>query len=128
MAIRVECPSCGVRMNAPESMAGKRASCPKCKAVLLVPAGEPVPIGEPAPVALAETKDCPYCREPVALAAKKCKHCGEIIQEREKKYCHECGEVIRAKAEICTKCGVRQTTADYDEETPRTNRVAAGIP
>jgi len=25
------------------------------------------------------TTTCPYCAEPVAAAAKKCKHCGEII-------------------------------------------------
>ena len=25
------------------------------------------------------TSTCPYCAEPVAAAAKKCKHCGEII-------------------------------------------------
>ena len=25
------------------------------------------------------TKDCPFCAEPIALAAKKCKHCGEVL-------------------------------------------------
>lgn len=25
------------------------------------------------------TTTCPYCAEPVAVAAKKCKHCGEIL-------------------------------------------------
>jgi TM2 domain-containing membrane protein YozV len=29
----------------------------------------------------------------------------------DEKFCHECGAVIRAKAEICPKCGVRQTPA-----------------
>jgi TM2 domain-containing membrane protein YozV len=29
----------------------------------------------------------------------------------DEKFCHECGAVIRAKAEICPKCGVRQTQA-----------------
>jgi TM2 domain-containing membrane protein YozV len=29
----------------------------------------------------------------------------------DEKYCHECGEVIRARAEICPKCGVRQSPA-----------------
>ncbi len=27
----------------------------------------------------------------------------------DEKYCSECGEIIRAKAEICPKCGVRQS-------------------
>lgn len=30
-------------------------------------------------------------------------------KSQDEKYCHECGELIRAKAEICPKCGVRQT-------------------
>ena len=27
----------------------------------------------------------------------------------DEKFCHECGELIRSKAEICPRCGVRQT-------------------
>lgn len=29
----------------------------------------------------------------------------------DEKFCHECGGAIKAKAEICPKCGVRQTSA-----------------
>ncbi|MFZ3209507.1 MAG: NINE protein [Geobacteraceae bacterium] len=29
----------------------------------------------------------------------------------DEKFCHECGAVIKAKAEICPKCGVRQTSS-----------------
>jgi TM2 domain-containing membrane protein YozV len=29
----------------------------------------------------------------------------------DEKFCIECGEIIRAKAEICPKCGVRQSPA-----------------
>lgn len=28
----------------------------------------------------------------------------------DEKYCSECGAIIRARAEICPKCGVRQTS------------------
>lgn len=28
------------------------------------------------------------------------------------KYCHSCGSVIKKEAEICVKCGVRQTPAE----------------
>lgn len=28
----------------------------------------------------------------------------------DEKYCSECGAIIKAKAEICPKCGVRQTS------------------
>ncbi len=33
---------------------------------------------EPVPAA-APTKTCPECLEPVAVAAKKCKHCGSAV-------------------------------------------------
>ena len=32
-----------------------------------------------------------------------------VTKSSDEKFCHECGAVIRAKAEICPKCGVRQT-------------------
>ena len=28
-----------------------------------------------------DTRTCPYCKEPIAQDAKKCKHCGEILDE-----------------------------------------------
>jgi uncharacterized paraquat-inducible protein A len=37
MAIRVSCPSCGERLSAPDSHAGKVARCPACKNVIQVP-------------------------------------------------------------------------------------------
>lgn len=37
----------------------------------------------------------------------------EVVQQRSKgvdeKFCSDCGEAIKAKAEICPKCGVRQS-------------------
>jgi hypothetical protein len=32
-----------------------------------------------------ETKNCPFCAEEILLAAKKCKHCGEFLDESLKK-------------------------------------------
>lgn len=29
------------------------------------------------------TKKCPYCDEEIAIAAKKCKHCGEWLEEKQ---------------------------------------------
>ena len=34
-----------------------------------------------------------------------------VAKSADEKFCHECGAIIRAKAEICPKCGVRQTPA-----------------
>lgn len=37
----------------------------------------------------------------------------EVVEQRSKgadeKFCSDCGETIKAKAEICPKCGVRQS-------------------
>jgi TM2 domain-containing membrane protein YozV/ribosomal protein S27AE len=32
-------------------------------------------------------------------------------KQADEKFCPECGEIIKSKAEICPKCGVRQTQA-----------------
>ncbi len=49
MAIRVQCSSCGATMNVKDELAGKRGKCPKCGAVIDVPAagGSPVEAGPP---------------------------------------------------------------------------------
>ena len=39
--IKAECPSCGVSLSAPDSFAGKEAKCPKCSAMIPVPAADP---------------------------------------------------------------------------------------
>lgn len=33
-----------------------------------------------APVSTADTRDCPFCAEPIKLAAIKCKHCGADVE------------------------------------------------
>lgn len=48
----------------------------------------------------------------------------------DEKFCHECGATIRAKAEICPKCGVRQTHAgsSFGAVAPNgKSRVAAAL-
>lgn len=37
MAIPLDCPSCGKRLNAPDSSAGKKAKCPACGTIVVVP-------------------------------------------------------------------------------------------
>jgi TM2 domain-containing membrane protein YozV len=36
-----------------------------------------------------------------------------ISKGPDEKYCSECGAIIRAKAEICPKCGVRQSPSPF---------------
>ena len=52
MPILITCPTCGTNAAAPDNAAGKKVKCPKCQAVLDVPAQEAPPVleVEPQPV------------------------------------------------------------------------------
>ena len=41
---------------------------------------DPVALSKNQSTSSKPTKDCPYCAEPIAIAAIKCKHCGEMLE------------------------------------------------
>lgn len=43
-----------------------------------------------------ETKKCPYCGGEIMLTAKKCKHCGKWLEEREPYSVHENSDTNRS--------------------------------
>lgn len=56
----------------------------------------------------------------------------EQVKAIDEKFCSECGAVIKAKAEICPKCGVRQTNQsmgfNHAEMAPNgKSRIAAAL-
>lgn len=56
-----------------------------------------------------ETKNCPYCGEKILAVAKKCKHCGEWLEEKsvvevKKIACPICGEMIEETTTVCPYC------------------------
>jgi predicted RNA-binding Zn-ribbon protein involved in translation (DUF1610 family) len=109
MPISVACSTCGSKIKAPDSAAGKEAKCPKCGASLVVPltgtstadsehVAAPLTNVAPPPPAVVQSrppvaaiqevlpsrqavdyKDCPFCGEEVLTTALKCKHCGETL-------------------------------------------------
>lgn len=53
-----------------------------------------------------------------------------ILKAVDEKFCHECRATIKAKAEICPKCGVRQTITPINPDSTAANgktRVAAAL-
>src|SRR5262249_10301943 len=85
MPILVRCPTCGTQLRTHDTAAGRVVLCPKCQATFPVPtraegdADGEAPLAEVAETAPAERAFCPWCDEEVSPAARKCRHCGEVL-------------------------------------------------
>lgn len=80
--INFKCPSCGNPMEAPESLRDKTILCQVCGVEVAVSEKNSSVSKEEtvSPIKLQKrTKDCPYCGEEILAVAKKCKHCGEFM-------------------------------------------------
>lgn len=92
MAISFECESCGKKLKAPDTAAGKHVKCPQCGIKTQVPesaaeeAADEFGFMDPgvdeydAP-AEPDRKPCPACGEMVVATAAKCRFCGEDLDE-----------------------------------------------
>lgn len=78
MPIVVACP-CGKLYRVPDAGAGKRIQCKTCGAILDVPSGATASTTANRQAPTPSTRTCPYCAEPIAREARKCKHCGEYL-------------------------------------------------
>jgi len=116
--ISVNCPSCGKRLQAPDSAAGKRAQCPDCQTVMQLPEAvhnaEPVDDGygvagesgqsgsflddlnqavsSPAPPTPYQSSGAPSHAQGSA-GRRACPACGEMIVVGAAK-CRFCGEIF----------------------------------
>jgi len=91
MPISFHCRSCRAKITIPDGAAGRWVTCPACQSKVVVPGemvdtatrSQPVatlPQAIPVhPLEIRQTKECPLCNESILIAARKCKHCGEII-------------------------------------------------
>ena len=91
MPISVSC-TCGARLQVRDDAAGKKAKCPKCGAVLPVPAAAPddgfrileeegtapATAGPPSP----SMKRCAYCGGRIPGPVEQCLHCGRALGQR----------------------------------------------
>ena len=121
MAITVRCPECGKRLQAPDSAAGKRAKCPNCSKVLVIPepvyeaeefAEEPAPVPAPTPTPtpaaprdlsdlLDEADEYPLQAPPPTLPTSTPSSAGVDTRRP----CPMCGEFIPPGAAVCRFCG-----------------------
>src|SRR5262249_41233398 len=86
MPIRIKCPKCQTILGVKETLAGKKANCPKCRHLLTIPVPKPAAAedvealalsafaDEPPKVAPVSTQfiefECPWCAEPVKMPAE----------------------------------------------------------
>ncbi len=76
--MKFECPECSQHIEISEDLLGETVECPSCNASIQLTFEAPAESLEQKEKA---TKDCPYCGEEILAKARKCKHCGEILDE-----------------------------------------------
>jgi predicted RNA-binding Zn-ribbon protein involved in translation (DUF1610 family) len=142
MPINMTCPSCGKTLAAPDSAAGKRAKCPSCNQIMIVPTPAqpladfgalpaqppPPPPGSQSSAAGGESwLDDLGGASPTPSAAVA----GPGGEAR--RPCPECGEMIIAGAAKCRFCGavfdprLRSTSRMGRYQTPPPNYLVQAI-
>lgn len=69
--MKITCPDCHQNYEVDETYIGRSVSCQAC--------GKTFDVLKP--VETEATRCCPFCGEKILSVAKKCKHCGEFINE-----------------------------------------------
>ncbi len=117
MAIRVTCDTCGKVLIAKDENAGKKAKCPDCGNILVVPAQEilDAEVDDQDHFNSASSDDegdaadarrpCPACGEEIMQDARKCRFCGEVLDPSLKRK-------SGSKKRSSSRSGASQPTAD----------------
>ncbi len=118
MAIRVQCPACGKRLQARDSAVGKRAKCPHCSKLLVIPkpvleaeeAAEETPVQPPpAPAPARDLSDLLDEADEYPLAAPTPTPTPTAAPTPgppdTRRPCPMCGEMIPLGAGMCRFCG-----------------------
>lgn len=90
--MKISCPHCGQRYELDDSFAGQSVTCERCWKDFVAFAPEPPP---PEPVKEKDDAEkqaepeksvilCPYCESEIPQFVKKCRYCGEWLNERKR--------------------------------------------
>ena len=87
---QLNCPHCDQLLVATDEMLEQKLECPSCHNKIVFSDTEPQETSAteniPPPVPAPQTiKACPYCGEEILKVARKCKHCGEILDVKLKR-------------------------------------------
>ena len=106
---KIKC-ECGVSLKVPKSAVGKKAKCPKCSKVFVIP--EP-PSKEDSVFGLSSEPDASSFLDDLASLERSGTKIDETLDDGRKVRCPKCGGSMLEKARVCTQCG-------YDKESGRT--------
>ena len=81
--MKISCPHCGQHFEVDKGFAGRSVECSSCGREFTITAPEP-------------TKRCPMCGEEILAVAKKCKHCGEYLDDS--------NQPVQKRAGQCLSC------------------------
>ncbi len=120
MPIRVSC-QCGQVLNVPEAMAGKAGKCPKCSAVVRIPAaqaGNPsVSPSQTAKKPPRKPSGTPSTAKSGSAAVPRVRPLDDLFEEagivpKTGNFCPKCEAPVPAGAALCIKCGLNLSTGE----------------
>ena len=78
--MKICCPRCGQEYEVEETILGQNVECPICQKKFIA-ASSAHKITSTKQETPSPKMACPWCRESISIAAKKCRYCGEYIDE-----------------------------------------------
>ncbi len=124
MPIRVQC-QCGQSLNVPDQMAGKSGKCPKCSAVIKIPAASPA-TAQPTPNPGAAKGKTEKLKATAAAPSKK--GMDDLFDQvglvkKTGTFCPNCDAPLAQGAALCVKCGFHMESgkrlSEHETESSR---------